>query len=160
MKKIDMKKILITLLLLFSTTVFSQETEPEISETERLVDKYSGQVKELVSDLAESLKVPVEYVWEVLTKQALVESFTFIIILILGFILMLPFMKFLKKVEDWDYIRDKDNNSLAGEFVFKLILGILGFISFIIGLFHIHIIVQGIVNPEYYALNKIFELLK
>lgn len=154
-----MKKILITLLLLFSTTVFSQETEPEISETERMVDKYSGQVKELVSDLAESLKVPVEYVWEVLTKQALVESITFIIILVLGFIFMLPFIKFSKKVKDWDYLRDKNKNSLVGEFVFKLILSVIGLVSFAIGLFNIDVIVQGIVNPEYYALNKIFELL-
>ena len=159
-----MKKILITLtLLLFTTTAFGQEIEPEIpqiSETERIVDKYSSRIKEFVYELAESLKVPVEYVWEVLTKQALVESITFIIILVLGLLLMLPFMTFCKKVEDWDNLIDKDSNSLVGEFVFKLILGIVGLIGFIIGLFHIDVIVQGIINPEYYALNKIFELLK
>lgn len=167
-----MKKLLTFIILFITFNSYAQTTEPitnseNITTAERIIDKYSGKIYDLVVEMAESLSVPAEYLWKVLVRQAIVESIVYIILLLLGTYFIYLFYNFLTKIEKWrwdynfqgDVPSDKDNNSVAGRFTVKILIGIAGVVMFLTGIFHIEVIVQGIVNPEYKAIEMIIEAL-
>jgi len=57
-----------------------------ITETERIVDKYTDKIGESLTALAEALKVPAEFVFETLVKMQIVEGVTSLLIGIMVFI--------------------------------------------------------------------------
>lgn len=171
-----MKKLLLLLILFISTNVFSQQKTDTIKSTidstnvvtstetlqnvEKLVDKYSGKIYELVKELAQNLKVPVEKLLIIITKQAIVESITYICIGLIGIYLLWLLLNFCKKVNDWEYLTNDNDKNLALEFIIKLILGIIGFIMVCIFLFNINTIITGFVNPEFRIIEILSETLK
>lgn len=161
--------------LMFITFGYSQTidlNQDKITNAERIIDKYSGKIYDLIVEMAEGLAVPAEYVWRVLVRQAIVESITCLIVLITGILLMYLFYNFLsKKVDGWEdyenmpfiYVTRPDGSiekkTIISQMVVNIILAVLGFILFIIGMINIDIIVQGIVNPEYKAIEMVIDAI-
>lgn len=158
-----MKKIILIVFLTFGMLSYSQVNDSipsKISETERIVDKYSDKIYTVVQELAKSLSVPAEYVYKVLVKQSVVESITWLVLFIISIILMIPFIKMSSIIYDWDNMTDKYNNDKSGSLIPSLLSLIIGIIIFILALFNINIIIQGFVNPEYKAIETIINAIK
>jgi len=121
----------------------------------------NDQTTKLLEQLAQKLGTTAEYLWGVLIKQAFVSAVTdliyFIIVLIAGFGLF-KLHKFLAKsnengdciYEDWEEV------SIPPMILFAIIWAIL----FIACFFSIGNIINGFLNPEYWALSEILDTLK
>ena len=84
----------------FFTAAYSQEKETPITETERIVDKYIDKTGEILSNLAEQLKVPAEHVYGVLVKQQKINGLTGIIAFVMGVFIFI--ISFITDKEDWE----------------------------------------------------------
>lgn len=170
-----MKKLTLLVLFLFSTLSFSQKKESSKSEidttivttteslqnVEKLVDKYSGKVYELVKELATNLKVPIEKLIIIIAKQALVESIVNIFLGLFGLLTLYLLLNFFKKVKSWNpNIIGTNDENLNGEFIIKLILSIIGFICILVFIFDIQNTITGIVNPEFRIIEILSNSLK
>lgn len=160
-----MKNFLLILFLLVNTLTYSQNdsipdnsTDKNVSTAERVIDKYSGKAYDAVKELANALKVPAEHVYTVLVKQGIVEGVTWLVIFIIMSIMLgiaIKIMFTLPMFTDSDY---DDNVTVPG--IFAILGGIIGGIGVVICLFHIDVMVGGFINPEYYAIREIVEILK
>lgn len=173
-----MKNILIILLLSITMLTSAQDstnttlTNSTISETERLVDKYTEKFSVAISSLAETLAVPAEHVYRILVKQAIVDSISWLLIFLFSLPFIIPIIHFLRLNIDWNrmeeikYISDekggyiKERKDRSGEFVLKLILSVIGIVILVISICHVNEIIQGFVNPEYKAIQYILEIIK
>jgi len=126
-----------------------------VSETERIIDKYSSKVTEVIKGLATALEVPAEFVYEVLVKQQLVNSITYTIVILL--LLITPLL-YIKSYYKWVDKNDKDSGILWFLWVISTIIPLIaGSIMF---LTDIGSIVMGFVNPDYGAIKDIIEVIK
>lgn len=110
-------------------------------------------VKSALVGLSSGLKVGAEHVYEILVKQQIVNSITYLILLTIALLLIIPLYRFIKFCVNNDDINE-------GHFwicFFGVI--IIGFFN-VIMLFNIDNIIMGFVNPEYGAIEKILELIK
>ena len=111
--------------------------------------------QKLLEKLAEKLGTTTEYLWEILVKQAYVSSLTLLfqmcLIPILAYLL---YRVYKKNIDEYGDIEDLGVSIvLAAGFVFTIFLTLIAF-------FEISNMVNGFVNPEYWALDKILETLK
>lgn len=170
-----MKKFLLAFLLMFSTLSFSATTKDtlnvaqdtvvskneNIQDIERLVDKYSGKVYDLVKEIAVSLKVPVEKLLTIIAKQALVEGIVYLIVGILSVLIIIKSYKVLKTIHF-----DEKHNPLIGEtqadflFIVNTIFMVAGCIMFLAFVFNLTTVVQGFVNPEFRIVEILSDTLK
>lgn len=145
-----MKKFLFILMMAFTVPVFANNDSTVINENERLIDKYSEKVYSAMEQLAEQLKVPAQHVYGVLVKQAVVEAWTILIVAVIGIILLSIFgPKFVKSLLKDDEVRG----------VLSMIISSLGLIMLTISIINLNTIVGGFLNPEYYALKEILNLI-
>lgn len=148
----QLKYLLFTLILLINISIYSQSDsikQPiQISETERIVDKYSEKITVALQSLAKSLEVPAQKVFEILIKQQYVFAITHTIIIILTTCFMIwiwiTFNNLYKKTDEDEYI-------------------CIGIVIQIIHLIYVFAVLTPVVgcyiNPEYYALKDIIELI-
>lgn len=118
------------------------------------MDKYVG----LLQELADKYGTTVEHLWEVLIRQAYIDSMTSIGLFITGGICLCFgwYYFFYKKNKVWDKV--KGTRRLDKDPIQTIALTILlGFSLMItIGFFkQIDMIIAGIINPEYWALMKL-----
>jgi hypothetical protein len=157
----QMKKLLLIVIMLFTVSTYSQTdstavVQTTITETERIIDKYSDKIGAFLESTAEALKVPVAHVYEILVRQAIAEAITYTIVGILGIISMFICIKFLVKEEEIK--RDTYDFPLYG--IVGGGIGIAGLMFLVVFAFSINNIVTGFVNPEYYAIHEILDILK
>jgi hypothetical protein len=172
-----MKKILTILMLFFTITTYSKEsnivteTITNISNkidilktnainTAKTIDT-SSVSKQLYTDLksglvgiAGALKVGAEHVYEVLVKQQIVNSILYLLCGILAFAFILNFINKTKSDEEWF---NDDTDFITGLGFIRLIQIIIGFILLLVFLFHLDNILTGIINPEFGALEQIMD---
>lgn len=168
-----MKNYFIIAFMLFSSLIYAQTgvagtveegvgdvSQEQITTAERIIDKYSGKIHDLIKEMAEGLQVPAEYVWKVLVRQAYVDSITYLLVGIFGIWWVFMLIKFVTKIVDWDDLTDRDGKKHSpGELIIKIILAIIGLIMTIVFVCSFGTIVQGFVNPEYKAIELIIEAL-
>ncbi len=131
------------------------ENDSLITETERIIDKYSDKLCGAIESLAGELQVPSEAVFEILVKQQVVNAALYAILLGLGTLLIpIAFKLGIKQEKDngWDYPQ------LYG--VFCIIVTCISCITLGVGLAHLDVIITGFVNPEYTALMEIKLMFK
>lgn len=145
----QLKYLLFSLILLINISIYSQTDSTAIvnpiSETERIVDKYSEKISVALQSLAKSLEVPAQRVFEILIKQQYVFAITHTIILLLLIITCIVFT-----YKCW---KDPDGGDWWG-LPATLIIGTIIYICFIL-----ESIVGCYINPEYYALKEIIQLI-
>jgi len=129
------------------------------SNVEKLIDKYGEKLESALFALSESLKQPVEHVYNILIRQQYVKAFSGIVLFIISIILIVLCIVFAKNVDDWDVLIIPDGKSKASP-AFAVIFGVCGLITSIIffagGYFSD--ILQGLINPEYGAIMDILKL--
>lgn len=150
-----MKKLIILVLFAFvSSFVMAQDdtTKQELSHT------IYKDVKGVIKDLADALKVGTEHVYEVLVKQQLVDSITYLLLygVFLFFIIWLTRNGNVLEKKGGHRTREEDD-LMQWFYVPAVILSILLAVFF---LFTISTVVTGFINPEYGAITKIIEMLK
>ena len=147
----------------------------QLSTTERIVDKYSGKLMGVITSLAESLQVPVEHVYKVLVLQQVAEGISGILPL-LGLIICIIMLKSQYNNVGWSdssfYNEDWEGETNAEkkvkwrekQFSHRSILfiatSLICSVFFIITLHTLSDSIIQIVNPEYGAIQEIFELVK
>ena len=113
----------------------------------------------LIEQLAQKLGTTAEYLWGVLINQASISAITdllYIVLVAVGGILLFKAHKFLSKEDghgnsfyyNWDFTR---GIMIALTFIWSIL--------FIAAFFSIVNIINGFFNPEYWALNKILNLI-
>lgn len=114
----------------------------------------------LIEQLAERLGTTAEYLWTVLLSQAQVYAITTSIEIIGAIIIGVILIHYHKK-----FSQEKDGNSLYKEYDLGLpiIMGVFTIFWLAIaiaGFFCISNIITAIVNPEYWALDKLMDTIK
>jgi len=127
-----------------------------ITQTERLIDKYSGRIYDALEAMAESLKIPVEHVYNILVKQQIVEAVIYIIVLVSGIACFFYFLICLSRGSK----ASNDSNAEVMFLVKAIIFGFFSFVFLFVGFCHLDTIVMGLINPEYGAIKDIMEFIK
>lgn len=119
---------------------------------------------ELIEKLAEKLGTTAEYLWSILLKQAKVQMISeiiFIIIVIIFGIILWRTHKWLSTKKKWDGDYEEAGYSYHKDASGPMVIGAMIFcILFLTALFSIFTIVNCALNPEYWALKKILEVIK
>jgi len=129
-------------------------------DTTKLYQVVYSDIKSALAALGDSLKVGSEYVYEILIKQQFVNSFTYLVFLIISLLFGLFFFKGLFNKEELWLTEDKydPNPTIIG--IIRWVLGVSGLIFFIIFLHNMNDCITGFINPEYGALNEIVNMIK
>lgn len=141
-----MKKFIILLVIsiILSIPVFSQDSTKVDPNLKYVVEK----MEKGISVLVEKLKTPAEHVYNVLIKQQKVVAYTEIGFSAVFLLITLSFL--LLALAD---VANSETTWVG----FMIVCGIL----FIIGLlFAVFDAIPRLINPEYYALDKILQILK
>ena len=119
------------------------------------------QTIKMLEDLARSLGTTAEYLWEIMVRQAPINSFINLLLLIfsiiLGYVLIRLHIDFLKEDETGfnSYENKEDVLGIPMLFGFAVWLGV-----FMYSIFSIRSTINGFINPEYWALNEILNKLQ
>lgn len=113
---------------------------------------YDG-VKDFMMATASSLKVTVSHVYEILVKQQVVKSITYVVFFVFGLILTWVIYTIIIKT-DFD---DGDN---AGMVLLLILLITIDLILFGFTLGNMNMIITGFVNPEMGAIYEIMDYIK
>jgi len=118
----------------------------------------------LIEQLAAKLGTTSQYLWSILLKQAAVSATVTLIQMILifgyGYVLYRIHLKLLKKKSDDKYAENIYESTEGGAAVPMIMGGLLFIILATMSLCSIGDIVNGYVNPEYWALNKVLDTIK
>jgi len=166
-----MKKLFLILLLTLALFSNAQEQKLDsITNTYQFLDKQIDKVGNAIKELAIQLQVPAEHVYQILVKQQVVKSITWLLVFILSFISLWNFFKvfrnFNRVIIEEDGCDDAHNDSDCRENkafsigVISIILTGLALIGMMVVAAHLSDIVTGFINPEYGALKEIFEIIK
>lgn len=113
--------------------------------------KNKEEVMQIIEQLAESLNSTAENIWNVLIAQAKIHSITGILLLVILCTFLFYLFKFIdKKTSIWAY---------EGKFFAWLIFAIIFVLSIFWTIDEIYKIITGFVNPEYWALIKLIEII-
>ena len=156
-----MKKLLLLLILTVCNVAYAESTEKLVDITsdstrsgnaqESLI--YDG-VKEFMAATASSLKVTVGHVYEVLVKQQLVYSITWLIVTMV----MILFTYGIYRIIKWvDSLPNADTPEIGFLVVFLIVVNIIGYLTV---LCHLNTMVTGFVNPEMGAIYEIMDYIK
>lgn len=117
------------------------------------------QTTKLIEQLANQLGTTSEYLWSVLLKQASITATTTliqtIIVLLIGFVLYGLHKKFSKKTINTRSSYEEHDFLGFTMVVVTIIYGLFLICCFL----YIPEIIYGYFNPEYWALNRILEIL-
>lgn len=149
-----MKKLFTVILILTQLSVFSQDTTAtQISDVERVVDKYVDKTAEALKGLAEALEVPAEHIYGVLITQQYVIAWSWIAAFIFGIFLLAVMGIYI-------YMGIKRNWDEVGIVFPAVIIGFIAIVFLSVGIAHASQILGGFTNPEYGAIKEISNLIK
>lgn len=116
--------------------------------TEILIDKYAYEIVEL----SKELKVPAKHIYSVIVKQQTINSIVWLFIYFSLSILAFIFVKLRNaEIKRDKYSSDKDMFQTFAIVAFIVLIGVI--------LFTFHIVVRGLVNPEFGALKTVTNFL-
>jgi len=118
------------------------------------------EITSMLKTLAEKLGTTVEYLWEVLVRQAYVSAITDIIMLVLFIIAGTLFWRFHKKCTDRGWYNGEYPEYIGVASIPMILGSVAYFIWFIVILISIHNMITGFANPEYWALQQILNQIK
>lgn len=120
-------------------------------ETVQLVEKYTDQIGNFISALAEQLGVASEFVYEILVRQQFVMGLSGVIMFLISGLLIFSSWKLLIKYK----------NGIEDDFVFGwgFLNSVLTF-GYLIGImFQLPETLAKLINPHYYAIQETFEFI-
>jgi len=140
------------------------------SDAEKLVDKYTTEFSAAVNSLAESLEQPATHIYQVLTKQQVVEAYGYLVAIIIFIsILLISLYMYNKSEKRLDKIRESNKNydsytspdntetMIATWITIFIVSGV--FVIMFAGITLDNILI-GLINPEYGAIKEITGIIK
>lgn len=120
---------------------------------------------DILNKLAEKLNVTVDYLWNALVRQAKINGIETILFCILLFAVLLYPIHILKKVIMFAKEQDKQDSWKNNDARFSTYFGFYGglfvcIVIYFLGLYSILDTLTNFMNPEYWAFEKVIELVK
>lgn len=119
-------------------------------------DQVITKVLEYIENIGSVVSKSTEYGFEMLVRNQLYEGVTGSVLVLLGFIVTLVFI--ILAVKKYKQSNKKESDPELSFLVFSGFSVLFGFISFI-NLFRISEMVLKILNPEYYAIKEIIDVI-
>jgi hypothetical protein len=117
--------------------------------------------KQGIVALASSLKVGAEHVYGVLVRQQVVYAIVYLVLTIIGFILILNWIKKYKDdKEKWKAGNSVYDDTPTGLGLLRSIQIFVALVMIGIGIGNINSIMTGFINPEYGAIQDVIEMVK
>lgn len=138
-------------LISFTTTAQTEETVP-ITETERIIDKYGGQIVDGFNNMIENVTPYAEEGFNMVVKLQIAKGIGYLLIPLLTIILFIISFKCRSKSDLDDY--DPDTYQVLH--YITLILGGILFIASIPAIYHGILYISV---PEWYAIKEILNLI-
>jgi hypothetical protein len=160
-----MKKLVLILMVGFICTTIIAQTSNEVTKEElaatQIIDQVFDRTTEAVQQISDALKVPAEHVYSVLVRQQIINSISWIIALLLGFIFCYLGIKLPLKDHKATNEREKYKNDITdGWWIWAIALSVgFGMILSIVTVLAITDIITGFTNPEYGAIKDILSIL-
>ena len=127
-----------------------------MTETTQTTKEVIEVVTTALQPLAEKLGTTAQYVWGLQVKQAYVDGSIALVVLLFGIALITVAILWMKKIND--NLETQRNTEMDGfGVVASVILFIAGFIFLYI---NVPTILNCFINPEYYALQHLINLVK
>lgn len=126
----------------------------------------NDQQTKLIEQLAQKLGTTTEYLWGVLVRQAFIDSigslFQMAIIVLYGIILYRLHKRFIKEEKiEGSYNAFQNTYYRYESTIYIMFLGLVIFIILaFIAFFAIGDVINGFINPEYWALEKVLRIIK
>ena len=115
----------------------------------------------LIEQLAQKLGTTAEYLWRVLIKQAPISAATDLLYLVLIIITGIVLFNIHKRLAKEDEHGDSAYFTFEEGAAVPMIIGVIIWgILFIVCFFSIGDIINGFLNPEYWALNNVLNAAK
>lgn len=118
----------------------------------------------LIEQLAQKLGTTTEYLWGILVQQAFINSvitlFQFLLIGLFGYAILKTHKYLLSERRHGKYIRTGYSHYGDPAEITMIIMSVLFVILAVAGFFELPDLVNGFLNPEYWALNKILNTVK
>ena len=116
-----------------------------------VLDTIYPDVKGAISEIAKGLGIAVEYTWTIIVKQYVVKGVTELLIFVLGLSIGIIGVVLLTK-----YI--KNNEKITWKIIPSITLLIISIIA--ICNVNFHMMLQGLINPEFGAMSYILDFVK
>lgn len=116
--------------------------------------------KQGIVALASSLKVGAEHVYGVLVRQQVVYAIVYLALSIIGFILILNWIKKYKDDKEKWKIGNSYDETPTGLGLLRSIQIVVALVMIGIGVCNIDLIMTGFINPEYGAIQDVIEMVK
>jgi hypothetical protein len=165
--------------LVDSTKQFVKEIKDSAVAEVRAIDTSStfklmySDFKQGIVALASSLKVGTEHVYFVLVKQQIVYAVVWLVTFIIGFLLVLNWIKQYKNKDEIWWMSGRENPYSNKSYPtgsnesYPTGLGIVRFIQILVcltmlitSIFNFDVIMTGFINPEYGAIRDVIEMVK
>lgn len=158
-----MKKFIIILLL--SCFAFYSKAQVDslvienvnVTEAERIIDKYSDKIYDGVSTIAEKLTEPAQEVFGYVVFLQIAKGIGMLLPIPLVFIFSFLFLMFYKKVE-WSY--NSPTAETTGVFTLSIVFGVMAGVSIIIAFCTTYTGLLHLLAPEWYAIKEIVGLIQ
>jgi hypothetical protein len=165
-----MKKLFFIVAMMLSLAVYSAPTPDsiQVTQAERIIDKYSGKVYATVTEVVEQLKGPAKEMFDAVVRLEIAKGFGYLLPKIFTFLFLFLFVKEYKRILD---ILNRDNvprryDRNGGPFSeenssFQLIMYlVVAFLMFSMALIFTYDGLLHLFAPEWYAIKEIIELVK
>lgn len=149
-----MKK-LILLITLTAMSIGSYAQDEQITEAERIVDKYTGKAGDAIKELATALEQPAEHVYAILVRQSLSEGILFTIG---GVVLLIAGFWIIKLSMSVNKVKDSYRDMVYPDY--KYVLSVSGSLILVLSFIILIASPLRILNPEYYAIKEIMDVFK
>lgn len=124
-----------------------------------LVTTIYKDTKDALQGLAKALGVAAEHVYEILVRQQVVISITYLVIGLIAFTLLIWGGKLFMKIKWAESGNDLVQKGSGYYTFFTTIFLVIGIIGLGITLFNIGTIITGFVNPEYGAIKAVMDMI-
>jgi len=158
-----MKKFITILILLISLQSYTQSTLdsiPNITETERIIDKYGSKISDGFNKMVENVAPMAEQGFTMVVKLKFVEGIILLLPLLFAIIFLILFKKEYNKV--YNEIKDTHYNDVFdcdNITAFIVIYLILFSIFTLIAIFTTYDAIIHIFIPEWFAIKEILNLI-
>ena len=149
-----MKKLILFIILLIPTITFSQKDSLDITETERIIDKYSEKISQSFEQGLEKVTPVAERGFEIAVRLQIARGLSYLLVPIFTVIFLIIFYKNYKIAREYsDYSWTEGKGGTIG--VISLIIGSCGLISSIPAIYYG---ISLLIAPEWFAIKEIIEM--
>lgn len=118
-------------------------------------------VNDIIDHLATKLSVPATQLWTILVQQARVEAIQTIVTDCVWLLFIAAYLVTWRRVERWVDAEQKTDKNAGGAGIFWCFAaGAVSIVGLVLTVTSLNGIITALVNPQYYALSKVLDVVK